>query len=115
MKTYMLNAEVLLEWKRLTGKSVADLARLIRVPQPSLSRWMNGKRALPLEAAMELERVTHIPLKRLIAARTVSAPTRNHPAVGTIIGEPGASERTAEALAQNAGLRATQKRAAKAS
>lgn len=66
MPQYFLLSYVIDEWKRLSGRSDAELARLARLPIASLSRWRNGERPIRLEAAEAISEVTGIPRDRLV-------------------------------------------------
>lgn len=74
MQAYKIRADVLAAWKSLSGRNDASLAHEMGVSAMALSRWIRGERSISLGAARELERITGIPLERLVTERA-SQPT----------------------------------------
>lgn len=65
MSALTLNHTELEVWKIRNSKTDEDLAQMLGVTATTLSRWRKGKSAVPLAAAMALERITEIPLRTL--------------------------------------------------
>lgn len=76
MKTYVLNKPVLVAWKAHHDKRDEDIAEALKVHPMSFSKWLNGRTPVPLGAALELERITGIPLRRLLRERKEDTPVR---------------------------------------
>lgn len=74
MKAYTLNVTELEVWKARNGKTDEDLAKMLRVNPATISRWRHGKNGIPLAGALEMERVTGIPLRTLFIEGNAQAP-----------------------------------------
>ena len=76
MKTYVLNKPPIVAWKARHGRRDEDIAAALRVHPMTFSKWLNGRTPVPLGAALELERITGIPMRRLVRERPDIPPVR---------------------------------------
>lgn len=54
-------ANILEAWRKSAGKSVKEAAAAAKVTPPMWSRWENGKRRVPGERAVKIEKEIGIP------------------------------------------------------
>ncbi len=48
------------DWRIASGKTAEEVARLIGVTPPMWSRWETGRRQVPAERTLEIERMTGV-------------------------------------------------------
>lgn len=66
MKRYVLNKPLIDDYKRQSGRTDLDLALLVGAHPMSFSRWLNGRREVPVAVAMALESITGHSFRDLI-------------------------------------------------
>ena len=58
MKRYILNKPLIDDYKRRARRTDLDLALLVGAHPMSFSRWLNGRREVPLAVVLALEVIT---------------------------------------------------------